>query len=250
MGSCRRMFAAACIGILAANRAVGQLPCDSTSRWSIDVRYGASEFVGPAARLPLAVFAPGRYVELSILPTGAPEYGIGYMVTRDPSVQILFGVAFQTNRTTLDVSDSSLHSFQQGEYPVATLRVSQLRGAFQLRAYTDLPYDLGMSMWRAGLGVTYVWGSSVKVLDQARKFPGIQSVNAHGYWLLAMEAGIGYLIPHTSLTLTAGVTWNLHMEFVTNPDFLELTMSPSSPYRFEGSGISPVYLSLGVIVDL
>jgi len=40
------------------------------------------------------------------------------------------------------------------------------------------------------------------------------------------------------------------MEFVTNPDFLELTMSPSSTYRFEGSGISPVYLSLGVIVDL
>lgn len=245
-----RILVTLCILILGSNGAHGQLPCDGTSPWSIDVRYGAAAFAQPAARLPLTVFEPGRYVELSFFPTGAPEYGVGYALAQDSSVQILLGIAFQTNLTTLDVSDSSLQSFQQGDYPVATLRVSQIRGAFQLRGYTDLPFNLGVSMWRAGLGVTYVWGSSVRVLDQARIFPGIESIDAHGCWLLAMDVGVGYLVPGSRMTLTANATFNLQMEFVSNPDFLTISMTPSSIYTFESSTISPVYLSLGAIFDL
>jgi hypothetical protein len=193
---------------------------------------------------------PGRYVELSFLPGGAPEYGVAYAFSRDSNAVFLLGIAFQTNRTTLDVSDSSFNSFQQSEYPVAELRVSQLRGTLQLRAYSDLPFGLGVGMWRAGLGIAYVWGSSVSVLEQARRFPGIQSIAPHGSWLLAMDAGIGYCVPGSSMTLTANVAWNLHMEFVPNPDFLVITMAPSSPYRAESSRISPIHVSVGVIIDL
>lgn len=236
--------------VLVASRAAGQLPRDNTSLWSIDVRYGAAMFARPASTLHRAVFEPGRYVELSFLPTGAPEYGVGYTLTCDSSIRFLVGVAFQTNLTTLDVSDSSLVNFKQGEYPVATLRVSQLRGILQLRTYTNLPFDLGHSMWRAGLGITYVWGSSVNLLDQGKIFPGIHSIDAHGRWLLAMDVGVGYLVPGSSLTVTANATWNLQMEFVSNPDFLGISMTPFSPYKFESSAISPVYLSLGLTVDL
>jgi hypothetical protein len=250
VGSTYRSLVTLSVLLFVGGSAGGQSPGDSTSRWSVDFRYGNAAFAGPSATLPLIRFEPGRYVELSFLPTGAPEYGVAYALSRDASVLLLAEIAFQTNLTTLDVSDSSFRSFQQGEYPVATLRVSQIRGVFHLRANTDLPLNLGRGMWRAGLGITYVWGSSVNLLDQARTFPGIQSINSHGNWLLAMDVGVGYLIPGSSVTVTASASFNLHMEFVSNYDFLEIAMGPSSPYRFKSSDISPVYLSLGVIVDL
>jgi hypothetical protein len=239
-----------CMLMLIASPAFAQVSGDTTSRWSLDLRYGSATFAASVATLPLTDFEVGRYVELSLLPNGAPAYGIAYATSRDSSVVLAASIAFQTMFTTLDVSDSSSRDFQQGEYPVATLRISQVRGMFELRAYTDLPLGIGVGMWRAGLGLTCVWASSVNVLDQAKTFPGIQSIDPHASWLLAMDAGLGYRIPGTSLTLTANFSANLHMEFVSNNDFVEITMAPSSPYRFQNSSVSPIYLSLGVLVDL
>ena len=233
---------------LIAGTAISQPSGDTTSRWSLDLRYGSATFASPVATLPLREFDPGRYVELSLLPSGAPEYGIAYVFSRDSSVVLTGGIAFQTMFTTLDVSDSSTRDFEESEYSVATLRISQVRGTFEIRGYAGLPCGIGM--WRAGLGLTCIWASSVTVLEQAKSFPGIQSLDPHVNWLLAMDTGLGYRISETPLTLTATFTVNLHMEFVSNEDFLKITMTSSSPYRFRDSTVSPIYLSLGVLVDL
>jgi len=239
-----------CAVMLVANTAIGQLSGDTNSRWSLDFRYGSAAFAGPVATLPLTDFVVGRYVELSFLPNGAPEYGVAYATSHDSSVVLLVGVAFLTMFTTLDVSDSSTREYQQGEYPLATLRISHIRSISELRAYVELPFGLGIGMWRAGLGLAYVWASGVNVLNQAKTFPGIQSIDSHPSWLLAVDAGFGYRIPGSSLTLTGNFTMDFTMEFVSNDDFLNITMAPASPYRFEESGISPIYLSVGVILDL
>jgi len=223
---------------------------DSSSRWSLDIRYGGAYFGAPCATLPLALVEPGRYVELSFLPTGAPEYGIAYTISSDSGFVFSASIALLTYRTTLDVSDSSFHSFREGEYPVTALRISQLRLVWQIAAYSELPFNLGKGMWRAGFGATYAWGSGVTVLEQARNFPGIGSITPHGYWLLAVDGGLGYRVPGTPLVLTANLTLNLQMEFVSNRDFLGLAMTSSSPYRFKSSALSPLCYSLGVLVGL
>jgi hypothetical protein len=65
-----------------------------------------------------------------------------------------------------------------------------------------------------------------------------------------MDVGVGYLIPGSRLILTANVTFNLQMEFVSSPDFLTIATAPSPLYKFDSSTISPVYLSLGATFDL
>jgi hypothetical protein len=236
--------------IFVAGNAGAQIPSDSTSRWSLDFRYGYTESETAAATLPMTPSVPGRYVELAFLPTGVAEYGVAYAFARESSTLFLAGVAVQSFFTSLDVSDSSFQSFEQGTYPIATLRVSQLKISFQVRSYSDLPLGLGIGMWHGGLGVTCAWASSVNVLDQAKSFPGIQSIEPHASWLLGLDGGIGYHLSGSPLTLTANFTLNFQMEFAPNDDFLEIVMTPGSAYEFKSSAISPVYLSIGLIVDL
>ncbi len=236
--------------LFAFGTAAGEEGKGSGSAWSLEVRYGSAEFGGPCATLPLASPVPGRYVELSFLPTGAPEYWLGYTLSRDSTLHIAAGLGFQTHLTTLDVSDSSLSSFTEGQYPVAAIRISQITGAVKGMMYSDLPAGLGVGMLRAGIGVTYVWASGMNVLDQGRVFPGILAIRPQSSWLLGVDVGLGYVIPGSPVTLTANATLNLQMEFVSNRDFVVITLNPSSPYRFNGASISPAYLSIGVLVDL
>ncbi len=246
-----RYWACACLLFLLIFRtAAGEGRSGLRSPWSLEMRYGSAEFGGPCATLPLATSVPGRYVELSFLPTGAPEYWLGYTLARDSSLQLAAGLGFQTHITTLDVSDSSLRSFREGEYPVAAIRISQITGAVKGMMYSDLPGGLGVGMLRAGVGVTYVWAAGMNLLDQGRAFPGILSIRPQSSWLLAVDVGLGYVVPDSPVTLTANATLNLQMEFISNRDFLVITLNPSSPYRFNGASISPAYLSIGVLVDL
>ncbi len=238
------------VSVLAFQPALAQPGKGNQSRLSLDFRYGRSEFASPCATLPLSISEPGRYVDLSFLPAGAAEYGIAYTLARDSTIHILAAIGFQTGLTTLDVSDSSLHPFREGEYPVAVLRISHWKGVLQTRMYSDLPGGFGVGMLRAGVGVVYVLASGVNVLEQAARFPGIRSLRPQGVWLLALDLGAGYLIPGTSVMLTANAELNLQMEFVSNRNFLEMDLLPSSPYRFQSSGVSPVFLSVGVLFDL
>ncbi len=248
MGFFRRWVCAPLLFLFAYGTASGE--GGPRSPWSLEFRYGAAEYASPCATLPLSSFGPGRYVELSFLPTGAPEYWLLYTLTRDSSLHLTAGLGFQTYFTTLDVSDSSFRSFAEGEYPVATLRISQIRGVVHGRMYSDLPFGLGVGMLRAGAGISYVWAAGTNVLEQGRAFPKILSIRPQSLWLLAMDAGLGYAVPGSPLTLTANVTLNLQMEFVSNRDFLAIVLDPASPYRFESASVSPVYLSLGILIDI
>ena len=239
-----------CALLLLGCRVVAQTSGEKGSAWMFEARYGSAEYVSAASTLFLTPFQPGRYVEFSFLPNEAPEFGVSFELFRDSSQRYLAGVALQPNFTTLDVSDSSFRSFRSGEYPLATLRIFQLRFAFQGIWYNALPFSLGVGILRGAIGVSYAWGSSVNVLNQAKAFPGIQSIAPHAAWMLSLDGGIGYRVPGSPLSMTANVTENFRLKFLSGSNFLDIAMTPSSSYTFSSSEISPVYFSLGVLFDL
>ncbi len=54
-----------------------------------------------------------------------------------------------------------------------------------------------------------MWGSSIYVLEQARTFPGFQSIESRATWRFVKDVGLGYGDPGTRLTLTANATLSL-----------------------------------------
>ncbi len=130
------------------------------------------------------------------------------------------------------------------------MRIFHLRGGFQHIWYSNLPFALGIGCFRVAAGVTYSRGTPANVLDQARAFSGIRSIDTRSSWLVALEGGLGYVIPSSRITVTANFDLNYHMEFLHEPDFLIITMAPTSAYSSAGARVSPVYLNVGVLVEL